>query len=151
MCKIHTINKYASINRKSVQTNVDKAKLTRSIILNPDWPKYLIPPKLWPTSSTTSKWSKVCHKDLFLTSLLKASGHFLTKKERWRNTATYSRTWPLLVERCHECVFYVIYTHNLFYYFIPSHPVLIISTFPAKIFFGQKAVLMSSLWPPNSK
>ena len=36
MCKIYTINKYTSINRKIVKTNVFSAQLIRSIILNPD-------------------------------------------------------------------------------------------------------------------
>ena len=53
---------FAALNRRA------------SSVLDPDWSKQLIQSKLRPTSSTTTEWSKVGHKDLLLTSLLKASG-----------------------------------------------------------------------------
>ena len=86
VCKIRTINKSASINRES-NLNEYLQYVTNAQILywNLIGQNQSIQPKFCPTSRTTSQLSKVGHKDLILTSLLKASGRFRIKARKTAN------------------------------------------------------------------
>ena len=57
----------------------------------------LIQPKFWPTSSTSSEWSKNGPKDLILTSLIEASGRF---QINGRNMARRGNTDQKLTTFC---------------------------------------------------
>ena len=86
MSKIHNISKSASINREGnlneyLQYSTNAHKLYWNLIGQ----NKSIQPKFWPTSSTTSDWSKVGHKDIILTTLLKASGRLQTERQKTAN------------------------------------------------------------------
>ena len=73
MKSILLANALASIE-KSVQmfTALDRRASTA---IDTERQTQLIQPEFWPTSSTTTEYSIVGHKNLILTSLLKTSGH----------------------------------------------------------------------------
>ena len=62
-----------------------------STVLDPVSSKQLIQSKFRPTSSLTNEWSEVDHKDVLLTSLLKASGRCQVIEERRQHEAILSR------------------------------------------------------------
>ena len=75
MCKIHTNSKVASINQESnLNEYIQYLVNSQTLYWNLIGQNKSIQPKFWPTSNTTSEWSKVGHKDLIVTSLLKAGG-----------------------------------------------------------------------------
>ena len=146
MCKIHTINKCASINHKINPNNCLRCSTAHSIVLDSDWSKQLNPPKFWPTSSTASQCSKAGHKDLLLTRFARSK----EKAKRRKDKAKLPRARPSLVEWLHVRYLYVINKHISNHYFIPSYPVLLASNSPVTIIVGHKTVLMTVLWPRNT-
>ena len=86
MSKTHTISKSASISRESnlneyLQYLTNAQKLYWNLIGQ----NKSIQPKFWPTSSTTSEWSKVGRKDLILTSLLETNGRLQIARRKTAN------------------------------------------------------------------
>ena len=74
VCKIHTINKSASIDReRNINEYLQNLSNAQILYWNLIGQNKSIHPNFWPTSSTTSEWSKIGLKDLILTSLVKAS------------------------------------------------------------------------------
>ena len=99
MCKIHTNSKQASIIRERIQTNAYSAQLTCSIVLNSDWSEKVFFSKFWQSNSVAGEWSKAGHKDLVLTTLLKASGRFWIQGETRQNGAKNTKLWLYLTKK----------------------------------------------------
>ena len=63
------------------------------------WSKQVYLSKFRPNNSTAGNWSKVGHKDLLLTTLLKRSGRFCRKGELRQNEVAITKVWPYLSKR----------------------------------------------------
>ena len=75
-CKIHSNSKQACIMKERIQSNAYSAHFIRSLILKFDWSKQVFLSKFLPSNGAAGMWSEFGHKDLILTTLLKASGRF---------------------------------------------------------------------------
>ena len=106
-CKIHTIKKSISIKTES--------SLNECLQYSPDahWLQWkligqnkVIQLKIQPSSSTTSEWSKVSQKDLFLTRLHEASSGFFRKGQKMaRRDYTDQKLTALLLNDLKHAIF----------------------------------------------
>ena len=106
----------------------------------------------WPTSSTTSDWSNIGHKNLFLTSLLETSGRL--QIEVWK-TPNQQRTHQKSTASSSNELVHDVGTHYIFIwlnniYLFLTHPVHTVNNSAVKTTAGHKTVLMTASCPLNN-
>ena len=97
----------------------------------------LVQQKSRPTSSTTRDWSKAGHKNLILTTSLKAGGHLQKKDERRQDGTILTRNLPPFGDWFQTCYLYLLYNQIFKKCLVSTHPV------------GHKAILLTVFCPSN--